>query len=99
MLSISGVTSGESCILSFSLAIFGGHTYFLTPTVKVCDFEACIDLDTHFLLNCDLIYLIKWLKKNCHICFQESVELLGPVEIHVRRTESVTGVLPTYIRI
>ena len=31
--------------------------------------------------------------------FQEPVELLGPVEIHVRRTESVNGVLPTYIRI
>ena len=27
--------------------------------------------------------------------FQEAVELLGHVEIHVRRTESVKDVLPT----
>ena len=36
-----------------------GHTFFLKPTVKVYDFKACIYLDTHFYLNCDVIYLIK----------------------------------------
>ena len=28
--------------------------------------------------------------------FQEPVEILGPVEIHANRIESVNGVLPTY---
>ena len=86
---------------------FWGHTFFLTPTVKVCDFKACIYLDTHFLLNCDVSYLIKWLLYTyiyIYIYFffffsQESVDLLGPVEVHGRRTESVNGVLPTYMRI
>ena len=74
---------------------FLGHTFFLTPTVKVCDFKACIYMDIHFLLNCDVFILLN----SYYIFFQEPVELLGPVEIHVRLTESVNGVLPTYIRI
>ena len=65
----------------------------------MCDFKACIYLDTQFLLNCDLIYLIKQLLYFFFLSFffQESVELLDPVEIHVRRIESVNGVLPAYI--
>ena len=30
---------------------------------------------------------------------QEPVEILGPVEIHANRIESLNGVLPTYTRI
>ena len=85
---------------------FLGHTFFLTPTVKVCHFKAGIYLDTHFLLNYDVMYLIKYLLHFFFLfffflfCFfQESVGLLGPVEIHVRRIESANDVLPTYIRI
>ena len=90
--------------LSFSLFFLGGgggaHIFLDTNSKKVCDFKACIYLDTHSLLNCDVIYLIKQLVFFfLSFFFQESVELLGPVEIHVRRTESVNGVLPTYIRI
>ena len=40
-------------------SIFWEHTFFLTPTVKVCDFKACNNLGTHFLLNRHVIYLIK----------------------------------------
>ena len=78
----------------FFFFFFFGHT--LTPTVKVCDNKTCIYLDTHFLLNCDAIYLI-CIYIYIYIPFfsQESVELLGPDEIHMRRIESVNGVLPT----
>ena len=57
-LSTPGVTGGESFILSHFL-YFLEHTFFLTPTVKVCDFKACIYLDTHFFLNCDVIFRTK----------------------------------------
>ena len=53
-----GWTQVEKAVFYHFLYFFG-NTFFLTPTVKVCDFKACIYLDTHFLLNCDVIYLIK----------------------------------------
>ena len=60
MLSTPGVTGGEAVLYHF-LYFFLAHTFFLTSKVNVCDFKACIYLDTHFLLNCDVIYLIKQL--------------------------------------
>ena len=78
---------------------FLGHTFSLIPTVKVRDFKACIYLDTHFLLNCDVIYHINSYYIFVYLFFQESIGLLGPVEIHVRQTENVNGIVPTYIRI
>ena len=63
------------------------------------DFKARIYLDTYFWLNCNVIYLIKQPLYFFFILCQEAVEILGAVEIHVRRTESVNSFLPAYIRI
>ena len=78
-----------------------GHKFFLTPTVQMCDFKARIYLDTFFLLNCNVIYHIKSYYSffSLFFPFQEPVEILGPVEIHANRIDSVNGVSPTCTRI
>ena len=39
----------------FFFFFFLEHTFFLAPTVNVCDFKACNYLDSHFLLNGDVL--------------------------------------------
>ena len=49
----------EKVVFYNFLYFLGGHKFFLTPTVQMCDFKARIYLDTFFLLNCNVIYHIK----------------------------------------
>ena len=49
----------EKVVFYNFLYFWGGHKFFLTPTVQMRDFKARIYLDTFFLLNCNVIYHIK----------------------------------------
>ena len=59
----------------------------------MCDFKVYVYLDTFSLLNCYVIYHIA--TTVIFLFFpQETIEILGPVEIHANRIESENGVLP-----